>query len=57
MAKYILAVSMMYLKETKDALIIFAELRSTQKIHGLDLSDVENLLDAMAFPEKDEILN
>lgn len=57
MAKYILAVAMMYLKETKEALIIFAELRSTQKIHGLDLSDVENLLDAMAFPENDEILN
>ncbi len=48
---------MMYLKETKEAMMLFAELKSTQKIHGLDLSDVDNLLDAMTFNETEEILN
>jgi len=57
MAKYILGVAMMYLKETKDALVLFAELKSTQKIHGLDLSDVDSLLDAMTFAEPEEVLN
>lgn len=57
MAKYILGVAMMYLKETKDALVLFSELRSTQKLHGLNLNEVDNLLDAMAFSETDEVLN
>ena len=45
MAKYILALTMMYSNETEKGMKLFLELKATQQIHGLDLSEIDILLE------------
>lgn len=57
MAKYILAIAMMYEGQIQDAMRIFLELKATQKLHKLDLSELDNLLAAINEIKNPEILN
>ena len=57
MAKYILAIAIMYLGEIQDAVRIFLELKATQGIHRLDLSEMDNLLETLNDIKVPEILN
>lgn len=53
MAKYILAVTYMYLGNTDASVRLFIELKRTQKNHGLDLVDIESYLEALADEVED----
>jgi glycosyltransferase involved in cell wall biosynthesis len=58
MAKFIMGVTYMHLGDTSTSIRIFQELRATQKIHGLDLSDVETFLKAMEKkPADNKVMN
>ncbi len=45
MAKYILAITLMYSNQTDAGIKLFMELKETQHIHGLDLSEIDTLLE------------
>lgn len=56
-AKYILAISLMYGGKMEDAIRIFLELKATQKMHKLDLSELDKLLSVIEENINPEILN
>ncbi|MCB0281078.1 MAG: glycosyltransferase [Calditrichae bacterium] len=57
LAKYILAISLMYSGKMEDAIRIFLELKATQNIHKLDLSELDKLLSVIEENINPEILN
>ncbi|KAA3617576.1 MAG: glycosyltransferase [Calditrichaeota bacterium] len=58
MAKYILAITMMYSGKMEKGIKLFMELKATQNIHGLDLSEIDRLLEIFENVNvPDKILN
>ncbi len=58
MAKYILAITIMYDGNTEKAIKLFQELKKTQHIHKLDLSEVDRLLQVFeAVKPAEKVLN
>jgi len=58
MAKYILGVSLMYSNQIENGVKLFQELKDTQHIHGLDLSEIDTLLEVFKnAPTEEKVLN
>lgn len=59
LAKYILAVTYMYLGHNEISIMLFIELKRTQKVHGLDLPDIDAYLETLdnKVENEDKVLN